>query len=151
MSAEIQKYLQDFFEYLEIEKNRSAQTVVNYRFYLERFFHWAMMQKKMFALSDMDMAMIRKYRLWLHRLIDERSRKPLKNNTQNYHLIALRTFLKYLAKRDVKTLSPEKIELSKMPERKVISVPSLPLMVVPSQLLKVNICDLFWSNAGSGS
>jgi site-specific recombinase XerD len=61
---------------------------------------------------------VRKYRLWLNRLIDVHG-DPLKKNTQNYHLIALRSFLKYLAKRDIKTLSAEKIELMKMPDRDV--------------------------------
>ena len=61
---------------------------------------------------------MRQYRLWLNRLVDVHG-EPLKKNTQNYHLIALRSFLKYLAKRDINTLAAEKIELMKMPDREV--------------------------------
>lgn len=105
----------DFLEYLEIEKNRSQQTVRNYDFYLRRFAQWLGKDKKP---QDVNAENVRQYRLWLNRLVDAHG-EPLKKNTQNYHLIALRSFLKYLAKRDVKTLAPEKIELMKMPDREV--------------------------------
>ena len=65
------------------------------------------------------MEKIRDYRLWLNRLIDVHG-DPLKKNTQNYHLIAIRSFLKYLSKRDITTLPAAKIELMKMPDREVI-------------------------------
>ncbi len=103
-----------FLEYLEIEKNRSAKTVRNYDFYLKRFSDWA----GNISPAAITQEKIRQYRLWLNRYKDETGRE-LKKNTQNYHLIALRAFLKYLAKRDIKTLSAEKIELGKMPERVV--------------------------------
>jgi len=111
----IKKYLIQFLEYLEIEKNRSKKTIQNYHFYLSRFVTWFGDTKKPSAITAED---IRKYRLWLNRLIDVHG-EPLKKNTQNYHLIALRSFLKYLAKRDVTTLGAEKIELMKMPDREV--------------------------------
>jgi site-specific recombinase XerD len=101
-----------FLEYLEIEKNRSDKTVRNYDFYLKRFNEWAGDTSP----SGVTQEKVRQYRLWLNRFTDEHGR-TLKKNTQNYHLIALRAFLKYLAKRDIKTLSAEKIELGKMPER----------------------------------
>ncbi len=109
------KYKTDFLEHLEIEKNRSDKTTKNYDFYLRRFVEWFGEDKTPEAITFED---IRQYRLWLNRLIDVHG-EPLKKNTQNYHLIALRTFLKYLAKRDIKTLSAEKIELMKMPDREV--------------------------------
>lgn len=114
MVKTLSKYLVDFLEYLEIEKNRSQQTVRNYDFYLRRFIGW---------LGDaspnkLDAESVRQYRLWLNRLADVHG-DSLRKNTQNYHLIALRSFLKYLAKRDVKTLAAEKIELMKMPDREV--------------------------------
>lgn len=101
-----------FLEYLEIERNRSAKTVRNYKFYLKRFNEW-MGNASPSAITQ---EKVRQYRLWLNRFADEHGR-TLKKNTQNYHLIALRAFLKYLAKRDIKTMSAEKIELGKMPER----------------------------------
>jgi len=111
----LKKYLQEFLEYLEIEKNRSDKTIQNYGFYLNRFLDWLGPNKKPEAITS---EKVRKFRLWLNRLVDVHG-DPLKKNTQNYHLIALRSFLKYLAKRDIKTLAPEKIELMKMPDREV--------------------------------
>ncbi len=114
MSQNISKYLTEFLEHLEIERNRSRLTVQNYDFYIRRFIEW-WGDKKPEAITGED---VRKYRLYLNRFIDKMG-EELKKNTQNYHLIALRSFLKYLAKRDVHTLSPEKIELMKMPDRDV--------------------------------
>ncbi|MFH1286746.1 MAG: tyrosine-type recombinase/integrase [Candidatus Magasanikbacteria bacterium] len=108
-------YLKQFLEHLEIEKNRSDKTVQNYHFYLLRFLEWHGESKSPVSITG---EVVRKYRLWLNRLVDIHG-ESLKKNTQNYHLIALRSFLKYLAKRDVKTLAPEKIELMKMPDRDV--------------------------------
>ncbi len=108
-------YLTEFLQYLEIEKNRSQKTTENYHFYISRFIDWYGNKKKPEDITNDD---IRAFRLWLNRLIDVHG-EPLKKNTQNYHLIALRSFLKYLAKRDVTTLAPEKIELMKMPDRHI--------------------------------
>jgi len=104
----------DYLVYLEVERNRSVRTVQNYDFYLKRFFKWA----KEVDPKELTLDMVRQYRVWLNRYTDEKG-KPMKKNTQNYHLIALRSFLKYLAKRDIDTLAPEKIELARMPERSV--------------------------------
>ena len=112
--AQLSAYITDFLEHLEIEKNRSPKTLQNYDFYLKRFRGWFGDR----APADITSEEVRKYRLWLNRLIDVHG-DPLRKNTQNYHLIALRSFLKYLAKRDIKTLVPEKIELMKMPDRQV--------------------------------
>ncbi|HTM67925.1 MAG TPA: site-specific tyrosine recombinase/integron integrase [Candidatus Binatia bacterium] len=106
--------ISDFMTYLEVERNRSERTVKNYDFYLRRFFTWA----QHVPPEKIDLDLVRKYRVWLNRAKDQHGRS-MKKNTQNYHLIALRSFLKYLAKRDVKTLAPEKIELARMPERSV--------------------------------
>lgn len=106
--------INEFLEYLEIEKNRSRRTVKNYDFYLRRFSEWAENPD----VSEIDLETVRRYRLWLNRFGDERG-EFLQKSTQNYHLIALRSLLKYLAKRDIKTLAPEKIELARMPKRTV--------------------------------
>lgn len=115
MSQPLSKYLIEFLEHLEIEKNRSQKTIRNYSFYISRFLEWVG-DKKPESLTSED---VRKYRLHLNRFIDKFG-EELKKNTQNYHLIALRSFLKYLAKRDVSTLPAEKIELMKMPDREVM-------------------------------
>jgi site-specific recombinase XerD len=113
------KILDDFLAYLEIEKNRSANTIENYRFYLTRFFDWAPKDKQCYLDPlKIDLPLIRRYRIHLNR-VATKDGEPLKKNTQNYHLIALRSFLKFLAKHDIKSLAPEKIELAKVPERQI--------------------------------
>lgn len=111
----LSKYITEFLEHLEIEKKRSQRTIENYDFYLRRFLGWLGESKSPSAITS---DAVRNYRLWLNRLVDVHG-DELKKNTQNYHLIALRSFLKYLAKRDINTLAPEKIELMKMPDREV--------------------------------
>ncbi|OIO19052.1 MAG: hypothetical protein CO029_00940 [Candidatus Magasanikbacteria bacterium CG_4_9_14_0_2_um_filter_41_10] len=115
MAKTLDTYLTEYLEHLEIEKNRSPKTLENYAFYLGRFLEYLGGKKSPAAITHEE---VRKYRLWLNRLIDVHG-EPLKKNTQNYHLIALRSFLKYLAKRDINTLVAEKIELMKMPDRDV--------------------------------
>lgn len=107
--------LREFLEHLEIEKNRSAKTVENYAFYLNRFLTWHGASKSPASITQ---DAVREYRLWLNRLVDVHG-EPLKKNTQNYHLIALRSFLKHLTRRDIPTLSADKIDLMKMPDRDV--------------------------------
>ncbi len=109
-----QKLLEDFLDYLEVEKNRSQKTRQNYQHYLERFFAWAKIRNP----QEITLDLVRKFRLYLNRLQDNQG-ASLKKITQNYHIIALRSFLKYLAKRDIKSLSAEKIELGKTPERQI--------------------------------
>ena len=103
-----------FLEYLEIEKNRSPRTVANYDHYISRVLEFL----KAKTPGDLTEDGIRKFRLHLNRVTDAHG-KPLKKVTQNYHIIALRSFLKYLAKRDIKSIAPEKLELAKQEEREV--------------------------------
>jgi site-specific recombinase XerD len=98
----------DFLEYLEIEQNRSQKTIANYDHYLTRLTDFAGDDLK---ISDIDSELVRKWRLWLNRLGTNVS-DELQKTTQNYHLIALRSFLKFCAKRDVPALAAEKIELA---------------------------------------
>jgi len=103
----IHEAITEFLEYCEIEKGHSQRTIVDYDHYLRRFEQFA----GNIRLDQIDLETVRRYRLALNRLTDAKG-KSLKRITQNYHIIALRAFLKYLIKKDVKTLSPEKIELS---------------------------------------
>jgi len=112
--ATLSKYIREFLEHLEVEKNRSLLTIRNYDFYLTRFAEFiGDMRPEALSLED-----VRRFRLWLHREHEGRAGE-LKKSTQNYHLTAIRSFLKYLAKRDVKSLSPDKIELAKADARQV--------------------------------
>jgi site-specific recombinase XerD len=85
---------------------------------LRRFSKW-LIDNSITKPEQVDLEATRRYRLWLNRIIDPLRRENLKKNTQNYHLIAVRSFLKYLAKRDVQCLAPEKIELAKVGMRSV--------------------------------
>lgn len=112
--ANVKELKSQFLEHLEIEKNRSSKTIENYNHYLTRFLGFAQIS----APSQITEDLIRKFRLYLNRLTDKKGH-PLKKVTQNYHIIALRAFLKYLAKRDIRSVPAEKIELGKQEERQV--------------------------------
>src|ERR1044072_7740578 len=100
--------VEQFLEYLELEQNRSAKTIQNYSHYLTRLSDYAGEIK----LKDINEELVRKWRLWLNRLGTNTS-DELSKMTQNYHLIALRSFLRFCAKRNLQTLQPDKIELAK--------------------------------------
>ena len=104
----------DFLEYMEIEQNRSQKTIQNYDHYLTRLIDFAGDIK----VSDIDAELVRKWRLWLNRLGSNVS-DELGKSTQNYHLIALRSFLKFCAKRDIPALTADKIELSRTRRKQV--------------------------------
>ncbi|MFA6918297.1 MAG: tyrosine-type recombinase/integrase, partial [Candidatus Gracilibacteria bacterium] len=111
----IHEYIREYLEYCEVAQNKSSKTIENYKHYLGRFEEFLSENMKP---KDLTLRKIQNYRLFLNRMADEKGRK-LTVKTQNYHLIALRAFLKYLVRNDVDTLAPEKIELSKIPERTV--------------------------------
>lgn len=111
-STEIQKYIDTFLEYLEIEKNASKLTIRNYRFYLSRFAQWLASNQPQTSLKKINVDVVRRYRVWLSDYVDERG-MTLKRITQSYHIIALRSFLRFLVRNDYDTLSPEKIDLPK--------------------------------------
>jgi integrase/recombinase XerD len=105
----------DFLEYLEIEQNRSQKTIANYDHYLTRLVDFAGDDLK---VSEIDPELIRKWRLWLNRLGTNVS-DELQKTTQNYHLIALRSFLKFCTKRDIPALAADKVELARTVRKQV--------------------------------
>ena len=109
-----QKLKTDFLEHLEIEQNRSQKTIQNYDHYLTRLIDFA----GDIDIKEITPELIRKWRLWLNRLGTNTS-DELGKNTQNYHLIALRSFLKFCAKRDIETMPADKIELAKSARKQV--------------------------------
>ena len=118
MSHNIKSLKQEYLEYIEIEKGRSIKTVRNYDFFISKF----LTQARITSPQDITVEKVREFRLWLNRQPGNKSRvnvATLKKNTQNYHLIALRSFLKYLAKKNIKSLSPEMIELAKVGHRQI--------------------------------
>jgi len=106
--------LLDYVEHLEVEGGRSARTAENYTLYLERFVEFS----ENIEVEKITTEMVRKYRLWLNRYKNNND-DELATITQSYHLIALRGFLAYLSKRDIPSLSPEKIELPKITRKQV--------------------------------
>lgn len=113
----LEQYINEFLEYLEIEKNRSQKTLENYRRYLKDFLAWANKEgiKTTQAITSES---IRDYRLSLNRKITFDGNQ-LKKITQNYYIIALRGLLRFLVRRGIDTTAPEKVELSRHEERKV--------------------------------
>ncbi len=145
----ISELLTDFLEHLEIEQNRSQKTIENYHHYLTRFMEFS----DDVDVSKIDNEMIRQYRLWLNRLKDQTGQE-IGKTTQNYHLIALRGFLKYLSKRDIKTLTSDKVELASVkrpqvgfldPEevKRLIETPDI---TSPSGLRDHTILELLFSS-----
>lgn len=104
----------DFLEYLEIEQNKSQKTIRNYDHYLTRLIDFAGDIK----IADITPDLVRKWRLWLNRL-GTNTADEIQKNTQNYHLIALRSFLRFCAKRDIDALNADKIELAKTARKQV--------------------------------
>jgi site-specific recombinase XerD len=107
MTKSISALITDFLEYLELERNSSQRTIRNYDHYLKRFLEFA----GDIEPEKIDLGLIRKYRLYLSRFVDPLTKEQLKRKTQNYFMIALRAFLRYLARIDVESLSAEKVEL----------------------------------------
>ncbi len=107
----------DFLEYLEVDRGLSTLTLRNYNFFLKRFALFSK-ERGVTKPENITKILVHQWRLHLNRL-PARTADNIKKNTQNYHLIALRTFLKYLIKNDIKTLEPEKIELAKQAPRQV--------------------------------
>lgn len=118
MSHNIKDLKQQFLEYVEIERGRAMKTVRNYDLFLSKFINYSKVQKP----EDITMAKVREFRLWLNRQPGWKSNtgiQTLKKNTQNYYMIALRSFLKYLAKNQIKSLTPDMIELAKVGQRQI--------------------------------
>ena len=110
----LSQLIERFLEHAEVGKQQSAKTLENYRHYLDRFLKWMGDG----APSSITLTKLHDYRLYLNRYQDEHGR-TLGGKTQNYHLIALRAFLKYLSKNDIDSLAPEKVELGKEEKRSV--------------------------------
>ncbi len=117
---ELNEWKRRFLEYTEIERGRSINTVENYDRYITRFIEYTKLKNP----EEINYEIIREYRLWLNRQPVTKSSHgapltTLKKRTQNYYLIALRAFLKYLMRQGVSVMSPEKIELAKVSEREL--------------------------------
>ncbi len=153
MASNLEQLKREFLEYVEIEKGNSLKTVNNYDHYLSRFFEFANISDPKQITDDK----IREFRLYLNRQpgvkIRGQQASTLKKNTQNYHLIALRSFLKYMMKRGVTSLPPDRIELAKIKERsldlistdELVRLMNAPDTSTPKGLRDRAILELFFS------
>lgn len=116
MTTPLPDLIDQYLEYLEIEKNASKLTIRDYRHYLKIFERWFSMTHPEKSIEILDLSMVRKYRVFLSNRTDERGQN-LKKVTQNYYVIALRSLLRYCLKNDIKTLEPTKIDLPKTESR----------------------------------
>ena len=142
MSHNINDLKRQYLEYIEIERGRSLKTVENYDRYLSRFISHTGIKSP----QNIDEDLVRQYRLWLNRqevpgsknrgFADQRV-ETLKKRTQNYYLIALRSFLKYMIKRGVETMPPDRIDLAKVAERSIDTITNEELqrlLAIPGKL-----------------
>ena len=111
--ASLKQLKQQFLEYVEIERGRSVKTIENYDHYLSVFLEFLKKDNP----GDITDDNVRSFRLWLNRRPVGKQGQTVSRKTQNYYLIALRAFLKYLARQEIKTMPAERIELAKTTER----------------------------------
>ncbi len=117
-TSEIREKVGQFLEHLEIERGASPLTIRNYKHYLYRFLAWMKNQGIRRKLTDINQEVVRQYRVYLSRLSDRKG-GTLSRRTQGYHVIALRSFLRWLIKNDYEVMSPEKIDIPKVDERQI--------------------------------
>lgn len=116
MNQNLEEQISQFLEHLEVEKNASKLTIRDYRHYLEIFLEWFSSTLPHKSIEDLDLVLVRKYRVYLTKHVDVQGRS-LQKVTQNYYVIALRSFLRFLIKNDIKTIEPSKIDLPKAESR----------------------------------
>lgn len=116
MSTSLPQQIDQFLEYLEIEKNCSKLTIRDYKHYLRTFVEWFTSEYPSKTIADLDLGTVRKFRVHLSQRTNDKG-VGLKKVTQNYYVIALRSFLRFLIKNDVPTLEPSKIDLPKTESR----------------------------------
>lgn len=114
----LERLIKKYLSHIEVEKNYSKYTIRNYKHYLKVFKNWFGKKYKQEYIERLTVEMVHQYRLYLARHEDEKG-KRLSATTQSYYVIALRAFLKFLAKKGIKSLSPEKIDLPKSESRRI--------------------------------
>ncbi len=157
-TSEIAKKINEFLEYLEVEKGSSPLTIRNYKHYLDRFINWLKREGIRLQLRDINPEIVRQYRVHLSRLPAQAGKTggkgdTLSRKTQGYHVIALRSFLRWLIKNDYKVMSPDKIDLPKVDDRQIkfLSGEQIDRLLNAPSLSKINgkrdkaILEVFYS------
>jgi site-specific recombinase XerD len=156
--TELESKVNEYLEYLEVEKGSSPLTVRNYKHYLNRLVSWLRNEGIRLNLVDINPEVIRQYRVYLSRIPVLKATKGVKSDvlsrkTQGYHMIALRSFLRWLTKNDYKVMSPDKIDLPKVDDRQVkfLSGEQIDRLLNAPTLSKINgkrdkaILEVFYS------
>lgn len=117
-NSELAKKIEDFLEYLQVERGSSPLTIRNYRHYLSRFLLWMESEHIHEGIKDINPDVIHNFRVFLTTLPGE-NKAQLSRRTQSYHVIAMRSFLKWLIRNDFAVMAPDKIDLPKVEERQV--------------------------------
>jgi site-specific recombinase XerD len=117
-NSEIARKTEDFLEYLQVERGASPLTIRNYKHYLSRFVLWMEAEGIQENLKDINQDVVRGFRVYLSNLPGE-NKLTMSRRTQGYHVIALRSFLKWLIRNDYDVMAPDKIDLPKIEERQV--------------------------------
>lgn len=122
----------DFVEYCEIEKGLSPSTAQKYHYRLNYFLNWMGQEfnSKSLKVEDLNENLIRRFRLYLNRYINPRNNNSLKKSTQAHFLVALRSFLRYLAWLGIQTVSPERVEIGRFEAHSL-------KFLAPEQLIKL--------------
>jgi len=139
--ASLKQLKTQFLEYIEIERGRALNTVRNYDLYLSRFLNFTKNDNP----ANINDNMVREFRLWLNRQSTGNNRatgETLSKKTQNYYLIALRAFLKYLARQEIKSMSAERIELAKVSQRQLDLITNEELQRLLNSPSGTNLRDL---------
>jgi len=138
-SKPLPHHLNDFLDWLDVEKGLSSKTQENYTRFLKRFLYWLEINKlESLKPHELTPEHIWKYRLFLSRYYPSKTKKPLERSTQNYYLIALRAFLSYFTAKDIISLPTDKIKLPKLAIREK-TVKFLNLEQIERLLLAPNI------------
>lgn len=116
----LEKKIDKFLEYMEISKGSSPLTIRNYRHYLLRFSKWLQSKEKPQSVNSLNQNNLSEYRIYLSRLPSKKGeKKTISKRTQSYHIIAIRSLLRWLSDNDYDVISPNKLDLPKSPEREV--------------------------------
>ncbi len=122
VQSELSKKVSDYLEYLEVERGASPLTIRDYKHYLNRLIDWLKNEGIRLELRDINPEIVRQFRVYLSRLpgvLKGSTMQVMSRRTQGYHVIALRSFLRWLIKNDYSVMSPDKIDLPKITERQV--------------------------------
>ena len=140
------QHINNFLEYLDIEKGLSNTTLENYTHLLSKFSNWLKENKfKNLKPHQLTPEIVWKYKVYLAKCINPATKQPLKKSTRNYYLIALRNLLNYFADRDIVSLPAEKIKLIRLKSERAIKFLTLEqiekLLLAPDDSTKTGIRD----------